>query len=110
MAQGLRSRFTTMLAIFFLSLLVVGCGKKDEEKKDNKKGGGSSKVTKENSGKLKDGMTEKEVLDLLGEPTSKMDLDAKEKEDTWKNGNDMIQVFFKDGKLIGKSAQIVTVK
>jgi outer membrane protein assembly factor BamE (lipoprotein component of BamABCDE complex) len=109
MLQGLRSRFTSVLAILVVSVLVVGCS----SKKDDDKGGGdkkTSKVTKENSAKLKDGMTEKEVLDILGEPTEKKDIDAKEKQYTWKNGNDMIQVFFKDGKQVGKSEVFVTVK
>jgi hypothetical protein len=108
MARGPRSRFTAVLTIFALGLMtLVGCSGKDDDKGGGK---GNPKVTKENFEKLKFDMTEKEVTDILGEPSEKKEGEGKTKKLTWKNGNNAIYVDFTDGKLSSKQDQFVTVK
>jgi hypothetical protein len=68
-----------------------------------------SKVTAENYVKLKDGMTEKEVADILGLPSAAREEAlgklGKVKVLTWKNGLDAIDVIInKDGKIAGQKA------
>jgi hypothetical protein len=74
--------FVSITCALALCLFVVGCG--------------SSKVTSENFQKIKAGMTEKEVTDVLGSPT-----ETKDKNSTWKSGNSSIDITYQDGKVAG---------
>lgn len=110
----------SVLGLCLVSLLLIGCGKKDDKdnkdkkddkdkKSDNKDSkDGNSKITKENFDKLKDKKTEKEIVDILGDPTEKKDLDNSEKQLIWKSGNNKIDVFIsKEGKVVDKGSQFV---
>jgi hypothetical protein len=71
-----------------LCLCLTGCG---------------SKVTKENAEKIKSGMSQKEVTDILGSPKNTEDLPAGMKKSTWESGDNKIVVSFdKDGKVMMK--------
>jgi hypothetical protein len=113
MVDLLRARkFTALLLAFAVCALLAGCTVK-KETKDNKeaKAGGDTKLTSENFAKVKNGMAEKDVVDLLGEPTERKDADSgKGKHLIWKSGASFAQVDFKDGKVEGKTGAIVNVK
>src|SRR5688572_8409752 len=99
MTRSLRSGFGSALLLFAVCLLLVGCSG----------GGDNPKVTKENYEKIKNEMTEKEVKDILGEPS---DVNTppnlpNTKGLTWKSGNNMINIMFKDGKIEMKTSQFV---
>jgi hypothetical protein len=67
-------------------------------------GCGGSKVTKENADKIKKDMAEKDVKDILGEPTKTEEAEfggIKLKVSTWEGGGKKIQVGWKDGKTAG---------
>src|SRR5262249_31435418 len=96
-----------------LALALPGCG---------------SKITKENAEKIKNGMAEQEVTDILGSPTETTEADLpnlgamigglpvpgggeappmpqfpkKMRTSTWKNGDKQIVVMFLDGKVVQK--------
>jgi hypothetical protein len=80
-------RTTCLFCSFALLLLVIGC----------------SKVTKANIDKVQKGMTEAEVVQLLGAgtPTTRDTTPPDMKEMTWEGGSDTIMVQFKDGKVEG---------
>ena len=86
-----------------LCLVVSGCGKGG--------GGGDSNanVTKENYDKIKDGMSEAGVVAILGPPsdTSTPPNQPNMKPLSWKNGNNLIALGFKDGKVETKQSQFV---
>jgi PBP1b-binding outer membrane lipoprotein LpoB len=119
MASWLRSMgSTSVLLVLALSLMLTGCSgdKSGSDKKgDDKKGDKSEndKVTKENFNKLKGGMAEKEVTDILGKPTETEDVtvgNAKLKRLVWKSGNSSIRVDFQDGKVVSMNNAFVEVK
>jgi hypothetical protein len=99
--------------VLILSLVLPGCEKNGKDGKKNGKGdttdGENTKITKENYGKVKDGMTEKKVTEILGEPTESKD--AKEsagKTLIWKNGNNTITITLnKEGKVESKMSVFV---
>ncbi len=70
----------------------------------------SNPVTKENFDKIKAGMTEAEVKDLLGRPhkTSPAFITADAKMWVWEHDNDAIHVTFIDGKVVAWDAIIAT--
>ena len=92
---------------FVLCVTVVGCGG----------GGFGSKITKANADKIKEGMTEQEVSDILGPPDATKDLNAEmsgrpsgatggnnaqaraRTSSTWRQGDKTITVFFEQGKV-----------
>ena len=91
-----------------LCVAQTGCSSKVEIK-----GGGgaeNTKVTSENLGKIKEGMAQKEVTDLLGPATEVKDAQGGTKEHVWKSGNNSITVGMKDGKVEYKMGQIVSIK
>jgi len=61
------------------------------------------KVNKESYQRIKEGMTEKEVLAILGPPTS-VNM-AAIKTLLWRDGDNLISVVFKDGKVKSKGGQ-----
>jgi hypothetical protein len=69
--------------------------------------GGSGKVTQENYAKLKPGMTESEVVAILGRPTETLDGvtlgfgGSSGKTMVWKDGLNSITVIFANGKVTG---------
>jgi hypothetical protein len=95
-----------------LCLVLAGCG---------------SKITKENADKIKPGMTEKEVSDILGAPTESAEANLPDvgkgagvpgmpempqgmpaapkggKSAVWKDGNRVIGIIFVDGKVNAKT-------
>jgi hypothetical protein len=91
-----------------LCLTIIGCG-----------GGGfaGSKITKANAEKIKEGMSEQEVTDILGPPDVTKDINAEMAgrpgsagggntpkgkgvwTSSWKQGEKTITVFFTDGKV-----------
>ena len=76
-------------AVFMVALLcfcLAGCG---------------SKVSKDNYQKIKSGMSEKEVSDILGSPTETKDAGAG-KTLIWKSGDDTISVTFMNDKVAVK--------
>src|SRR5262249_49773012 len=99
-----------LFAILVVSFVLAGCGKGDAKTgKDGK--GENPKVTKENFDKVKDTMSEKEVIEILGAATESKDIDGgKGREHTWKSGMNSITIGFRDGKIESKSQQFVTVK
>lgn len=62
-----------------------------------------SKVTSENMLKIKPGMTEKEVKDILGSPDKSAEEEVKGfgklKMDEWKNGDCTVKIGFRDDKV-----------
>jgi hypothetical protein len=76
-------RIGTVTLVLLLCLLIPAC---------------SSKVNAENFMKIKPGMSEKEVTDILGSPSSK---DDGGKVLNWKNGDSTIKLTMKDGKVAG---------
>ena len=103
MTGGLRGRCLQGLVALVVCLALAGCGKDD-------KGGGNTKLTKANFEKVKDGMTEKEVVDLLGTPTETKNVD-KDKHLIWKGGNNSVNVVLdKDGKVTGRTSMFIEVK
>jgi hypothetical protein len=64
---------------------------------------GCSKVTKANIDKIQRGMTEAEVVGILGDgkPTVRDGTPPDMKEMTWESASDSIMVQFKDGKVEG---------
>jgi len=99
MTRCLRSGIGSTLMILAVCLFLTGCGG----------GGGNAKVTEENAKKINTGMSEKEVKDILGEPsdTNQPPNHPEMKALTWKNGNNAITVTFKDGKVEMKQSQFV---
>src|SRR5271165_5836258 len=84
-------RMAAMLVVAAFCLSIPACG------------GGNSKVTRENGAKIKMGMSEKEITDILGSPTKTMEQDSplgKMKVATWTNGDNSISVQLMDGKAI----------
>lgn len=69
----------------------------------------AGKPTKENHAKVTDGMTEAEVLELLGDPDSRGgDIDANAVDASvstwvWGSGARRLTVTFKGGKVLGKT-------
>lgn len=98
----LKGFHTLLLASVCLIVLFTGCGKDDKK-------GGDSKVTKDNFAKLKDTMTEKEVVDILGEPSKTKDIQGG-KELNWESGSNSITIGFLNGKVAYKSNMFVEVK
>lgn len=96
-----------VIGVLLLSLFLAGCG-------------GPSKVTKDNYAKVKDGMTVKQVEEILGEGTHTagggenvagqfgVDVGGASApspiEYTWENGPKVIKVTFRQGKVIGKTS------
>lgn len=85
-------RFALAALVMMLCLTIPAC---------------KSKVTSENFMKLKPGMTEKEVNDILGSPDKTSEKDAgplgKLKIAEWKSGDNTVEVTYdKDGKLMGQ--------
>jgi hypothetical protein len=80
-----------LAALAALCLVISGCG---------------SKVSKENFDKVKTGMTEKEVTDIMGAPTESTNLgagkDTNAKSLVWRNGNDVYSVSIINDKVIAK--------
>jgi hypothetical protein len=99
---------TLLILGALLTLAPAGCEKKVVVDKGT--GGEASKVTKENFDKLKDGMTEKDAIAILGPATETKDAAGGTKEYIWKSGNNMITLGMKDGKVEYKMSQIVTIK
>lgn len=70
---------------------------------------GAPEATRENHAKVKNGQSEQEVLDLLGEPTSRggdIDdgaVDGSVSTWTWGEGARRMTVTFRDGKVLGKT-------
>jgi hypothetical protein len=111
----LMSRTAVAAVAVGLALALPGCG---------------SKITKENADKIKNGMAEQEVTDILGSPTESVETDLpdfgamfggmpvpgggeappmpqlpkKMRTSTWKNGDKQIVVMFLDGKVVQKQA------
>src|SRR5262249_38329024 len=80
-------RIAQIALVLLLCLSVVGCG---------------SKITKENAGKIKKGMTEKEMTDILGKPESKEIMGKKTL--VWEKGDTVVSVIVdKDGKSLGEA-------
>jgi hypothetical protein len=80
----------SVFVVFAVCLVLVGCG--------------GSKVTSDNFMKIKPGMTEKEVTDILGSATENKDIDeaGAKKESIWKSGNSSINIKYdKDKKVVG---------
>jgi hypothetical protein len=90
--SGPCKQFGMMFLCMAICLVLVGCG--------------GGKVTSENFMKIQNGMTEKQVTDILGSPTESKDVDfggAKVKESIWKSGNSSIEIRYdKDGKVAGQ--------
>jgi hypothetical protein len=80
-------RFGLLVMVALLCLCVSACG---------------SKLTSENFMKIKPGMTEKEVTDILGDPKEKKDAEGGTKEYIWESGKNKVEVKFKDGKVVGQ--------
>jgi hypothetical protein len=89
------SRPCSVAFIVVLCLLITGCG---------------SKVNQANYDKIKNGMTEKEVEDILGKGEEQasaggnalgMSMSGKAK--AWKDGTKLITVSFIDGKVTAKA-------
>jgi hypothetical protein len=107
------SRASVVVVAVVFGLALPGCG---------------SKITKENADKIKVGMSEKEVTDLLGSPTESEEVELpdlgamfggmpglpageaapvpkmpkKAKKSVWKEGDKTIAVVFLDGKVNNK--------
>jgi hypothetical protein len=68
-----------------------------------------SKVTVDNFAKVKQGMSEKEVEGILGSPSKSGEEDVplmgKLKVSTWKSGNSVVTVGYKDGKVFTMNGQ-----
>jgi hypothetical protein len=83
------TRACVVALLLAVCLTVTGCG--------------GSKVTKENAEKIKKGMTEKEVNDVLGAPKTSVDkelMGVKIKMATWEDGDKKIMVNYdKDNKV-----------
>ncbi len=65
-----------------------------------------SKVTEENYAKIRDGMTEQEVIAVLGKPTESSSMSLPGMSGTgakWVGGNVMISVTFVNGKVLSSS-------
>jgi outer membrane protein assembly factor BamE (lipoprotein component of BamABCDE complex) len=102
MSSWIRDRSAVLLVVFVASLLLAGCSGKS---------GGNSKVTKENAEKVKTGLSEKEVVDILGDPSEKKESDPKAKQFVWKDGNNSITAIFDEkGKVSQSYSQFVSVK
>jgi hypothetical protein len=102
------SRLVGLVLFAALSLGLPGCG--------------GGKITKANADKIKNGMTEKEVTDILGPPTESADASLPDmgampggdvagmpkmpkgaKQAVWKSGSKVIAVSFVDGKVMSKT-------
>jgi hypothetical protein len=90
------SRSGKVAAVAVLCLCLFACG--------------PNRITKENYEKINNGMTESEVLDLLGSPTQTLDASAlggqnfgfDAKHLIWRNGDNVITVAFMGGKVVMK--------
>jgi outer membrane protein assembly factor BamE (lipoprotein component of BamABCDE complex) len=114
---------------------MIGCGKKDDGKSSSspsKEGEGGPKISKANFDKVKDGMSDKEVADILGPPSASAEFDPKVMKDmlkdtmkgvkielpielpnvpmpkvtlkNWEDGDTLYEVMFQEGKVAGKSS------
>lgn len=95
-------RLVLLVSVLLVCLSLTGC--------DNEK------VTKENADKIKVGMMEIEVFDILGDPTESKAIPMPKSEitegsenrsisqSTWKNGDKVILVQFKDGIVLQTEA------
>ncbi len=92
-----------VLVAFTLGVALVGCGKG---------GGDNPNVTQENYKKIERGMSEAKVVEILGPPTdtNTPPNQPNMKGLTWKSGNNMINVAFKDGKAEIMTSQFVSTK
>ncbi len=114
-------------------LLIIGCGKKDEGKPTatDTNAGSRPTISKANFEKIKDGMSDKEVNDILGPPSASAEFDPKVMKDmlkdtskgfqvdipvalpgvslpkmtlkNWEDGDTLYEVVFQEGKVAGKS-------
>lgn len=77
--------------------------------------GGNHKLTQSNADKIRVGMDEKEVTDILGPPTTSSPISAPEmpglaqtpknmKKSVWKEGNKYIAVSFSEGKVMSSES------
>ena len=84
---GLRmlGRAAAVVAISCVCLIAVGCG---------------SKVNDKNFGKIKAGMSETEVLDILGTPNSTDKTPLGASKEVWEDGNKKITVLFVENKVL----------
>jgi outer membrane protein assembly factor BamE (lipoprotein component of BamABCDE complex) len=107
---------TGILLVLCLGVALAGCKKGDTKGSTSSetrvvkdtRDSGDNKVTKANFEKLKDDMTEKQITEILGAPTSTKETQGGGKELTWKNGNNQVTIgFAKDGKVEYKSSQFV---
>jgi hypothetical protein len=115
-------------------LLLAGCGGKDDSKGSTALGSGTgssslAKVSKASFEKVKDGMSDKEVTEILGPPTASAEFDMKAMKDilkggtagtkidipeipglgmpkmtlkNWDDGETLYEVVFQEGKVVGK--------
>jgi hypothetical protein len=82
---------TRFIAVTFVSLLIAACG---------------SKLTQENFGKISTGMTQAEVIQLLGEPQSSEGaglLGLSASTAVWKDSKNQISIVFLNEKVTSKS-------
>src|SRR5262245_5247305 len=98
MPSWLRS-ISALVMVLAVSLVLAGCSKKESASPTGgaKGGGGDTKITKANWDKVKDGMSEKEVTDLLGTPSETKDIKGG-KELTWQHSGSVCVVEMKEGK------------
>jgi outer membrane protein assembly factor BamE (lipoprotein component of BamABCDE complex) len=118
-------------ALGLCCLLIIGC-KKDDGKSTATTGNGASgpKVSKANFDKVKDGMSDKEVADILGPPSASAEFDPKVMKDmmkdtakvikidlpdlpgiplpkmtlkNWEDGDTLYEIVFQEGKVAGKN-------
>lgn len=119
-------------ALGLCCLFVIGCGKSGITTGGGGGGGGGGSpdggtISKANFDKIKDGMSEKEVIDILGHPTASADIDMNKTKDmlkgmpleampvelpglpipkmtlkSWEDGDNLYGIAFKDGKVAGK--------
>lgn len=96
--QSQLPRLLLLIPTLMICLCLTGCG--------------SGKITKENANKISTGMTEKEVIAVLGEPTVNqqttmpkvggMEIGGSMRQCVWKSGNRTITVQFMGGKVVSK--------
>lgn len=106
---------TWVFLIVALNGHLTGCGKKTTTEKTADKGETkNTKVTQENFDKVKDSMTEKEVIAIMGEPTRTKEVDVaggKGKQLIWEaSGSSATIDFDAKGKQVGKASAFITVK
>jgi hypothetical protein len=94
----------TVYEVVFQDGKVVGKETGDKKTSDARKP--EKKVTKENYAKIKEGMTKAEVEAILGPGTADNSIkigDVSGAGEVWKDGDNVVQIIFKDDKVVVKT-------